>query len=131
MLEQLDYEGKWWLPNKPNDPFPGSLTFSQDKGAVLSLMGSFDLIGEDISKHELILGETSDGKKITVVGKLSYSIYPYASSRSLIEFQRIFLGVHFLRPEDIKFDIVWILDKPWRANVASDVNNSNVVAKIQ
>jgi hypothetical protein len=72
-------------------------------------MGSFGLIGEDISKHELILGETSDGKKITVVGKLSYSIYPYASfTRSLIEFQRIFLGVHFLRPEDIKFDIVWV-----------------------
>ncbi|MDQ3838009.1 MAG: hypothetical protein M3297_01940 [Thermoproteota archaeon] len=53
----------------------GSLTFKQETGAVLSLIGSFDLIGEDISKHEIILGESSEGKKVTLLEKFPFFIF--------------------------------------------------------
>lgn len=107
MLGQINYDGKWWLPNKPDYVFLGSLSFNQQKGAILSLIGSFDQIGDKISEHEIILGELSDGQKITLDRVSSTYEYSYLDFRkSSIEVQRIFLGAHFLRSEDIKFDSI-------------------------
>jgi hypothetical protein len=77
LLGKINYEGKWWLPNKPDDIFLGSLSFNQDTGGILSLIGSLDQIGEKIFEHEIILGELTDGQKITLNGVLSTHKYSY------------------------------------------------------
>ena len=97
MLGQINYEGKWWLPNKPDYVFLGSLSFNQQTGAILPLIGSFDQIGEKISVHEIILGELSGGQKITLNRVMSTYEYSYLKDfrKSTIEVQRILLGLIF------------------------------------
>lgn len=39
MLESFEYEGIWWLPERPKEKVKGTLRFNPFKGAKLELKG--------------------------------------------------------------------------------------------
>lgn len=107
MIEGFEYEGIWWLPADPKKQISGTLKFNPYKGATLDLIGSFkDARGiKDLSAPEIILGISSNGKKITL-----YRCYETKSSLSVpglhissYYIDTIFMGVHFQKVEDIRF----------------------------
>ncbi len=49
MIEEFEYKGKWWLPDKPEKQISGTLRFNPTDGAVLELIGSFKDF-QDMSK---------------------------------------------------------------------------------
>ena len=97
MIEEFEYEGEWWLPNKPKKQISGILRFTPDEGAILDLKNSFmDII--DIKKilyPEIILGISSDKKNIT----LHKCIQTVSNSFA----DEVFVGAHFQKKEDMKF----------------------------
>jgi len=106
-MDKFEYEGKWWLPDKPEKQISGTLRFTPDEGAILDLIGSFKDI-KDINKMlklEIILGISSNGKKITLhkcfetKSKISSPGLLTSSFRA----NEIFVGAHFQKSEDIKF----------------------------
>lgn len=107
MIEEFEYEGIWWLPDKPEEQISGTLRFTPEEGAILDLIGSFRDI-KDIDKKlkpEIILGISSNGKNITL-----YKCFETKSTLSNRGFltssfyaNLVFVGAHFERKEDIKF----------------------------
>jgi hypothetical protein len=74
MTEELNLEGEWWLPDGEEEKnFNGTLAFDhQLKRQVLSITSGIDfeysLMGNRRvrPKHDIILGETRDGQKVTL-----------------------------------------------------------------
>ncbi len=106
-MDELEYKGVWWLPDKPEKKVCGILRFTPNEGAILDLIGSFKDIKE-MNKRlnpEIILGASSNGKNITlhkcfetesnlsIPGSLTSSFYA----------NEVFVGAHFQKSEDIKF----------------------------
>ena len=112
MIEQFEYEGIWWLPDKPEKRVSGTLRYSPTGGAVLDLIGSFKELRDinQVLQLDIILGVSSDGKVITLYkcfeaesklsspGLLSTSFYANI----------VFVGWHFLKPEDLRFNTLSI-----------------------
>jgi hypothetical protein len=107
MIEEFEYKGIWWLPNKHKEQISGTLSFTPYEGAILDLIGSFKDI-KDMNKMlepKIILGISSNGKNITlhkcfetksnlsVPGLLTSSFYANV----------VFVGTHFQKNDDIKF----------------------------
>lgn len=63
-------QGVWWLPSAPDDHVAGTLTFNQDEGGALALVGVFGNIRDSLSvgRREIptIHGLTMKGKRITI-----------------------------------------------------------------
>lgn len=107
MIEEFEYNGIWWLPEKPEAQISGTLKFSPNEGAILNLIGSFKEI-ININKMlapDIILGVSSTGKNITL-----YKCFETKSSFSMPGFQTssfsaniVFIGAHFKNSKDIKF----------------------------
>jgi len=100
MIEEFEYKGIWWLPNKPKEQISGVFKFTPNEGAILDLIGSF----KD-TEPKIILGISSDGKKITL-----YKCFKTQSNLSILGFSTssfyanmAFVGIHFQKTEDIKF----------------------------
>jgi len=108
MIEEFEYEGIWWLPDKPKEQVSGTLKFTPEEGATLELRGSFKNI-KNINKmvnSEIILGVSSNGKKITLYKcskNESRMYFPSFLSTSSCHVEIVFIGAHFQKPEDIKF----------------------------
>ena len=106
MMDKFEYEGIWWLPDKPEKQISGTLRFTPNEGAILELIGSFKDT-KDILKPEIILG-ISNGKKITLhkcfetFGTKSNVSFPGLLTSSFYA-NEIFVGAHFQKSEDIKF----------------------------
>ncbi len=108
MIEKFEYKGIWWLPDKPEEQISGTLRFAAAEGAVLELIGSFKDL-QDMNKilePEIILGISSNGKNITL-----YKCFETKSTISFPGFQTssfygnvVFVGVHFQKAEEIKFN---------------------------
>lgn len=104
MRDTLIYEGIWWFAADPNQKFLGTLTFDQFKGGTLSLTG-------EPQRHngvKLILGKTTEGQKVTL-DECSFSNQFTDLSdieKTVFRVKRIFLGEHFQKSEDIKFEKV-------------------------
>lgn len=107
MIEEFEYKGIWWLPDKPKEQVSGTLRFTPDEGAILDLIGSFKDIKNmnKMLEPEIILGVSSNGKNITL-----YKCFETKSSFSLPGFQTssfyanlVFIDAHFQKSEDIKF----------------------------
>ena len=55
-MSTMEYAGRWWIPQNPNDSVPGTLKFTQEEGLCLSLqglLGGYQDVGESLP---LILG---------------------------------------------------------------------------
>lgn len=70
-MDNLEYSGLWWLPSRPDNKVAGTLTFSNQDGIELKLIGSLEDI-EGLNnihqRHSVIWGITSDAKSITLSG---------------------------------------------------------------
>ena len=110
MVETLEYEGIWWLPQKETQQFRGKLTVSQGKSGKLTF-STFELhtleFPED--KTELIIGCSTDGKKVTLYKcyQTNHSTKLVNNGASVEEFTFIssfvFVGIHFTSVGDINF----------------------------
>lgn len=106
-MEPIEYEGLWWLPEKPGDQVCGTLTYDPQDGAVLKLIGLFEAEGVfDASlRPEIILG---------IVNRNLVTLYKCIQTEAgfnmpgiaTSQFQAlvVLLGEHFSRAENIKFD---------------------------
>lgn len=121
MIEKFECNGLWWLPNKSKEKIGGILKFDSNKGAFLELVGgSFKniegkkekIITEKIlepKRREVILGISSNGKYITLHNCVeipkSLSLFSLILN-SWVYAERVFVGTHFEKIEDIKFKSV-------------------------
>ena len=107
MIEEFEYKGIWWLPDKPEKQISGTLRFTPNEGGVLELMSSF----KDIQvEPEIILGVSSNGKNITLQKcfdtKTNFNFPGFLTSSFYANV--IFIGAHFQKLEDIKFKSISI-----------------------
>lgn len=107
----MQYEGKWWFPKYENNKFAGTLSFTHKNGGRLLIKG---IISPELESDQdfysnndkVILGQTSNGKNITLQIYKVHTSINVLSNESSFEFdvEFIFEGIHFKKPEDIKFD---------------------------
>ena len=107
MKDPIEIKGYWWLPNNPEIQLPGTLTFSQEEGGILEVLGFFEDPWE-LNREEnpkIILGINQKGIPITLQENISInsqiSTNGLGESKYLPRF--ILEGVHFEREEDFKF----------------------------
>jgi len=106
MKDTLEIKGYWWLPDDPDNQLPGTLTYSQEDGARLEIVGVFGR-GRDpqIAEPIIILGFTQQGKAITLYKclytKATLPLMGLGGASYYAHF--IFEGVHFESEEEIKF----------------------------
>jgi hypothetical protein len=137
MSNTIKVSGEWWFPNS-DIKFNGQLTFSSKKGGKLTIVGSLEPFiildttttgakrqdaggilaeTERICKIEetkkLILGKDANGRKVTLL----YTLSPtkknitrpnYSYAERYFEIDIVFLGFHFERIEDIKFENIFV-----------------------
>jgi len=111
LIEEFEYTGVWWIPDKPEKKIHGTLRFTSDEGATLSLTGSFkDLVYKiknikEIFRPEIILGISSDGKFITLYKCFETTLNINLSGFLISSFYAnvVFIDAHFQKSEDIKF----------------------------
>ncbi|OIQ55193.1 HEPN domain-containing protein [Neomoorella thermoacetica] len=107
MYNPFEYRGFWWLPGKYNENVEGVLKYNPGEELVLELTGSLtDLkkVTEDI-QHDIILGFSSNGKKITLYKCLSISLnvsMPGFPTQTFIA-SAAFIGEHFESIEEVRF----------------------------
>jgi hypothetical protein len=103
MLKPFEYEGIWWLPDKPEEKIEGTLRFDPSKGAKLELKEISNI--EEVS---VILGCS-----LSPISGIEFTLlHCYNQARDLLgvvppEFyvKYVFMGVHshFDKKENIKF----------------------------
>jgi len=103
MDEEIEYEGKWWLPEKPEEQISGTLKFTVHGGGILKLTDSFKNVNKNINP-EIILGTVHYNRKIyhgenVTLHKCSKAGFDLTSF--YVEF--ILTGAHFLKIDDLKF----------------------------
>jgi hypothetical protein len=103
----IEHSGMWWLPTNPQNKVAGTLTFSNEDGIALELIGALEDFG-NFNRREpcpLILGLSGDGKRITLsncvfagvsVGMPGFARESYKASFFLT-------GVHFSEPDEVRF----------------------------
>ena len=105
MLEPKEFKGFWWLPEIPKKQLPGILTFSQDEGAILELVGVFGTKRKFLEQPPIILGIAQNGKPITLYDcQVRQWTFPVTGlGGATYRAQVIFEGAHFQKEEEIKF----------------------------
>lgn len=102
MQEKIEYKGYWWLPNNPDNPVAGILTYAPNDKILLELIGSFEpdkdpieVITENKSE-DIIHGLTSDSKKITLYNCHSSGSINFSCNFPIIRYncQLIISGKH-------------------------------------
>lgn len=108
MDRKFKWVGYWWLPGS-DKKLHGTLRFTSEKEAILEVDGSFVNISQalqgEMLNPDIILGFSRDGKKITLCRcfqkNFQMSFPGSAFSSFLVE--KVFIGDHFQKVEDIKF----------------------------
>ena len=107
--DSFSHDGFWWLPTNPDEQIGGTLTFSQQDGAILQLLGMFGgIIGmmKDRDERITIHGITKDGKQITLFNafvKNSQILAP-GIANELYRAHLICVGQHMGAEDDAIFD---------------------------
>lgn len=133
-MTKIEYKGIWWLPKNTKNHVSGILMINSDKEAYLELMGQLDTTDEP--EIAIILGETSDGDKITLYKcfEISKEINSSAIFTTVVSVGIMFEGVHFNSKVDIKFNEIscnyFNLDEwAWmdQINMSADVNEEYII----
>ncbi|MEQ9437483.1 MAG: hypothetical protein RIG62_00500 [Cyclobacteriaceae bacterium] len=101
-MEDITYKGKWYLPGYEEKKIAGTLTFSNEEGAELTLDGSLAYQGSaDFLRPDFILGDTYKGKRITL-----YQCNQFHRGSSISKFSAIFVleGDHFTDADQLEFN---------------------------
>jgi hypothetical protein len=107
MQSPFELKGYWWLPGSEENKLPGTLTYSQEDGATLELVGVFDSEKpEPIQQLPIILGVTQQGKPITlykcIISSWAFPMAGLGGGKYLAHF--VFEGVHFEAEDKIRFN---------------------------
>ncbi len=108
-MQDFEYFGWWWLPSDEDSKVSGKLTFSQQDGILLDLIGSFskefDFGAETPKRYPIILGRTTKGQAVTLVNTTVKRQHFNTSGFTvqLIRVNYVLLGAHFPRSDDISF----------------------------
>jgi len=112
MQKSFEIKGLWWIPEKPDKKYRGSLKYIPNKGIYLEIEGIF---GEllDINNTEMydaILGISNKNELITLskcwVKNISIGFPKPPSSTYFAHL--LFVGGHFEKPESALFDRVYV-----------------------
>jgi len=129
MFKDFKYDGVWFLPEKPDEKFHGTLTYDCAEGTELSLNGCFKPL-HNFNKDNVVLGECGGAPRITLLGctykkpaehGMDSSIYYYGAESTLI-------GAHFPERAAIKFKALKVQDlntRSWLGETTS-YNNGNI-----
>ena len=105
MQKELHYKGIWFLPERPGDQLPGDLHYSATKGIDLDLLGVFPNEREKSHDPEIILGISSDGKRITLYkgARSGRSFNSNSFETSKYDAIFMFIGNHFMSTDEMVF----------------------------
>lgn len=120
MNESKEFKGIWYLPNNRDNAVAGILYFNNEEIIRLELIGSLSnkdnpieaFFDDGLVPHQIIYGESSDAKEITLIGchkgKQSYN---FSSSFPLTSFicQYILIGTHLTDKEDKSFNKIRVV----------------------
>ena len=107
MLENIELKGYFFTPENQNDELPGVLKFNKDDGIELDLFGQFDSHKAYGSiENKIILGFTSNGKKVTLLNCFANSRRMSMPGFSTSTFSALFLfiGRYYQTTEEMYFD---------------------------
>ncbi|MBS3913790.1 MAG: hypothetical protein KG003_04785 [Bacteroidetes bacterium] len=100
------FKGHWFLPDYPESQLTGTLTFDPEMGIELELLGIFENV-KRLADHEpeIILGFTSNGKKITLYRCFATSRTSSFLGMETTTYKIIYLlkGAHFETPTSLQF----------------------------
>ena len=65
-MQEIEYEGQWWLPGEYNDRVGGIAKYELKEGVKLETFEEFDSVNDTIDSHERIIGESKTGDQITL-----------------------------------------------------------------
>jgi hypothetical protein len=109
-MEELEFSGWWWLAGDQDNRVPGIMTFSNEEGIRLKLIGSFkeptQLGSGDQDQYPLILGLTGEGKLVTLFDAIPLrTSFTFPALTATQEFRARVgcTGAHFLQPEEARF----------------------------
>jgi ApeA N-terminal domain 1 len=106
-MDSIEYRGFWWLPDNPEKTVAGFLTFSQQKGGKLELIGAFSSMFEGASdNYPIILGMTIDGKPVTLQRCLETGRVATTSGTETTDYlvHFIFVGDHIESEDSLRFN---------------------------
>ncbi|NES65635.1 MAG: hypothetical protein F6K24_10415, partial [Okeania sp. SIO2D1] len=107
-MENIEYSGYWWLPSDPDEKIAGTLTYTNDEGIKLQLIGSFlnsYTAGKIPTNIPVILGIVHR-EIITLCNSINshsrrsspgFASQEYTSELALI-------GRHFTNPDELLFN---------------------------
>jgi hypothetical protein len=114
-MKNFEYSGWWWLPSNPKNKIGGTVTFANEEGIILTLIGAF-VEGRNVdstSEYPFILGKAVDGEEITLYRSFTLGLPRNSRRRHLNEWeetvtQRIyanvaFVGTHLTTAEALTF----------------------------
>ncbi len=105
-------QGTWWLPSSPQHRVAGTVSFTENDGVTLTLRGFLEADRREqphmnFKKYPLILGETRDGQKMTLVDATERGLVIRYSRRrggtDRIIATAAYLGAHFIEPQTVRF----------------------------
>ena len=95
MIKEIEIRGLWWLPSNSDEKIAGVLNYKPAESITLELIGSFYDVFELFTKRErneqIIWGESSDGKAVTLL-----NCCPSASRNSKCSFALMNLSVNIV-----------------------------------
>jgi hypothetical protein len=115
-MQDLEYTGMWWLPEAPDTTVGGTLSFSQERGAQLALIGALQedeplellIMGSSQKKHPIILGLTDKGASVTlqdcVFSGSQVNSEGFVSQR--FRANVVYIGVHFSETDQATVSMV-------------------------
>jgi hypothetical protein len=105
--EDLEWKGKWRLSGSQKK-LEGTLRFNHNEEMILELVGVFD---ENKTYYEIILGESQNNEKITIVDANMDGLKLFPNSENEIRkfsCNLVLTGTHFNKFSDIKFERVYL-----------------------
>ncbi|REC51990.1 hypothetical protein DRF62_16310, partial [Chryseobacterium piscium] len=108
MQNNFELNGLWFLPGSAESQLSGKISFSQENGIILELLGNFnnpEKLLKD-STNEIILGILENGKKVTLLNNaitsrtVNFPGIPTTKYMSLY----MLIGGHFSDKKDLIFD---------------------------
>jgi hypothetical protein len=118
MIDAVEIKGYWFLPDDPENRVAGILTYLPNEKITLELIGSFKdphnyllaLSDEDSKRSDIILGESSDAKSITLLNCSSFGTLNFSCSFPMQKFsvQYCLQGKHLTGLQDAAFNQVTV-----------------------
>lgn len=104
MKDKIEIKGYWFLPDNPKNQIAGILNYLPNERITLELIGSFQDPIDFLKSNEkdkmrevdIVLGESSDSRKITLINCRSSQSFNYSCSFSMQVFniQFVLRGMH-------------------------------------